>query len=114
MINYTELIILSTDQYMQRAACNISCAKHCGKSHIHDVFSLISFFYFFSGYLVSSLFLSEDHELIVLLVNTLQKVCVILNLTCSMLCFVSGLNTSISLKKKLKAKGCMLEKTSKK
>ena len=35
--------------------------------------------------MVSSLFLSEDHELIVLLINTLQKVCVILNLTCSML-----------------------------
>ena len=32
--------------------------------------------YCFTGYLAASLFLHEDHELIVLLINTLQKVCV--------------------------------------
>ena len=45
-------LLLSTDQYMHETSLHqelhvILCAKHCGKSHIHDVFSLISFLCFF-------------------------------------------------------------------
>ena len=88
------------------------------KSHTwHIILSYKFPLILFLGYLVSSLFLSEDHELIVLLINTLQKVCVILNLTCSMLrtlFLCLGWTLQSAWKKKLKSKGCMLEKTSKK
>ena len=85
-------MLLSTDQYMQTSLYQeLHVIFHVQSivekvTYSHDLFSLFKFpLILFLGYLVSSLFLSEDHELIVLLINTLQKVCVILNLTGSML-----------------------------
>ena len=80
-------MLLSTDQYMQTSLYQelhvIFHVQSIVEKVTYMTYSLLSVsFTFFSGYLVSSLFLTEDHELIVLLINTLQKVCVILNLTC--------------------------------
>ena len=118
-------MLLSTDRYMQTSLYQeLHVILHVQSivekvTNIHSLLynvTVLSFLYFLLlGYLVSSLFLSEDHELIVLLINTLQKVCVILNLKCSVLrTFCVWVEYSNQPKKKLEAKGCMLEKTSKK